>query len=144
MATVRLSAESLDPTQITGIFLVQPDLAAKRGEGLVRKADRSRVPAKVGTWYITTRHRVLNLSPADHLAWVLQLIAPKLGTLRQTVPALNVNFSLLVHDAEFETTNLPPDLLKEVVSIGDLEIEVPERAMDVVLDSSNLGEYLGA
>lgn len=144
MATVRLSAKSLDPTQITRIFLIKPDLEAKRGEGLIQKADRSRVPAKVGTWYVTTKHHVSNQSPADHLAWVLHLVTSKLGALRQTVPDLNVNFSLLVHDAEFETASLPLDLLKEVVSIGDLEIEVPERAMDVVLDSNNLGEHLRA
>lgn len=144
MATLRLSADTLDPAQVTNIVSMKPDLSAKRGEGLTRRSDKSWIPAQTGTWYITTRSHVSKTSPAEHLFWVLHLVAPKLGALRQAVPSLHINFSLLVHDGEFEAKNLPSSLLKEVVSIGDLEIEVPERAMDVLIDSGNLGDYLTA
>jgi hypothetical protein len=142
MATLRLSADALDPTLVTNILATQPELSARQGEGLVARADKARVPARVGTWYITTRQHVSEQNPADHLSWILRLVAPKIGDLRAAVPALNASFSLLVHDEKFQANTLPSNLLREVVSIGDLEIEVPERAMDIVVDARNVGRYL--
>jgi len=142
MATLRLYADTLDPALITSILSVKPDLAAKAGEGLAERADRTRVPAKTGTWYITTRRHVSESDPAKHLFWVLRLVAPKFDALKEAVPSLRASFSLLVHDGGFEAKSLPAGLLADVLSIGDLEIEVPERAMDIVLDSGNAGQYL--
>lgn len=142
MATLRLYSDTLDPMVVSGILSMKPDLAAKKGEGLTERADKTWVPAKVGTWLITTRWHVTEPSPAEHLSWLLHLVAPKLLALKAAVPALRADFSLLVHDGDFETKSLPSDLLREVVSIGDLEIEAPERAMDVILDSKNISNYL--
>jgi len=137
-----LYADTLDPALITSILSVTPDMAAKAGEGLSERADKTRVPAKTGTWYITTRRHVSESNPAEHLFWILRLVAPKLDVLKDAIPSLRASFSLLVHDGAFEAKDLPASLLADVLSIGDLEIEVPERAMDIVVDSSNAGLYL--
>jgi len=142
LATLRLYADTLDPAVVSKLLSVEPELAAKKGGGMTKRADGTQVSAKAGTWFVTTRRRKLGSNPARHLLWVYRLISPKFDVLKKAVPDLRADFSLLVHDNEFETKNLPAQLLQDVVALGELEIEIPERALDMIVDSKNIHKYI--
>jgi hypothetical protein len=133
VATLRLFSKDLIPDEVSRILAMSPDSAAPAGGGLSVRGDRSRVPAKVGTWFITTRGKGLKADPAIHLSWLVDLVFPKLKQLKEKITGLRAELSLLVHDQNFDPATLPPDLLVSARRIGDLEVEVPERAMDVIL-----------
>jgi len=80
--------------------------------------------------------------PEAHLSWIVQLLERHISQLRSHIPEIQADLSLLVHDRNFEINELPEKLLKSAVSIGDLEIEVPERGIDVVLTPRNVSTYI--
>ncbi|MBV9248094.1 MAG: DUF4279 domain-containing protein [Acetobacteraceae bacterium] len=141
-ATIRLFSDDLHPEQISQIMGIEPEAAACKGGGLLKKADGTRTPARTGTWFLTTQNRVAGAKPEEHLHWLVELVTTHLDELRSTIPDLRADLSLLVHDREFEPASLPAELLGRAVSLGDLEIEVPERGIDVVLTPRNVAGYI--
>ncbi|MGD0105654.1 MAG: DUF4279 domain-containing protein [Rhodopila sp.] len=142
LATLRLFADDLLPEDIERIMALKADHAAARGKGLLRRGDGSRVPARTGTWFITTENKKIGDKPEAHLSWIVQLLERHISQLRSHIPEIQADLSLLVHDRNFEISELPEKLLKSAVSIGDLEIEVPERGIDVVLTPRNVATYI--
>jgi len=57
LATLRLFADDLLPEDIERIMALKADHAAARGKGRLRRGDGSRVPARTGTWFITTENK---------------------------------------------------------------------------------------
>jgi hypothetical protein len=142
LATVRLIAEELMPEDVERIMALKADCSAPKGGGLLRRGDGSRVPARTGTWFITTQSRKVGDQPEAHLSWIVHLLEKHLPRLREHIPQIQADLSLLVHDRDFEIAKLPEELLRHAVSVGDLEIEIPERGIDVVLTPRNVSNYL--
>jgi hypothetical protein len=142
MATLRFFAENLPPDVVGRIIPEKPDAAANKGEAIPTKRGRHVHTAKVGTWFITTEHHRLGHKPERHLAWVVQLANDHFDELRRCIPGIKADLSLLVHDSRFDLRVLPMDLLKKAVEIGELEIEVPPRGEDIILNVRNLTSEL--
>jgi hypothetical protein len=140
-ATLRLFSDSLRPQVVGGIMNMKPDAAAAKGDGLLNRGDGTKVPARTGTWFITTERRVHADKPEDHLSWLLTLLLQHCDQLRKIMPDIRADICLLIHDRNFELANLPIDLLERTVAAGDLEIEVPERGIDIVLTPRNILSY---
>jgi hypothetical protein len=143
-ATLRLFADQLVPAEVTDIFGAKPVFAAAKGGDLARKGDGSWTAAKTGTWFITTENRGLGDNPEAHLAWVVQLVQERLPRLQSRLPDVRADLSLLVHSRDFDPRNLSGPLLRSAVQVGDLEIEVPGRGIDVVVTTRNVGDYASA
>lgn len=141
MATLGIFSEQLDPPQVDRILAVKPETSARKGEPLFRRSSGKTVPARTGTWFLTTEHRDLG-GPAGHLDWLVRLASSRLAQLRASIPDVQIDLSLLVHDPGFEPTDLPKDLLERAVRVGELEIEVPERDADFVINASNVHRYV--
>jgi hypothetical protein len=144
MATLRFFADDLAPEVITRIVAKKPSAAAAKGAPYKRRSGQKPVNARVGTWFITTQDKHLGTDPDQHLAWVVGLAVEHLWSIRNRVPDVRADLSLLVHDARFKLSDLPRDLLRRAVEIGDLEIEVPERGQDIFLNLQNLDSELAA
>jgi hypothetical protein len=142
LATLRLFADDLSPNDVERIVKLKADHAAAKGAGLPRRGNGTRVPAQVGTWFITFENRAVGAQPEAHLSWIVQFLDGHLPELRNHIPGIQADLSLLVHDRDFEIANLPADLLKQAVSVGVLEIEVPERGIDVILTPRNVMGYI--
>ena len=141
MATLRLFADDLVPEDIDRVLAHQATVAAVKGESLLRRKDGGYVPARTGTWFFTTEKEGLGLDPTEHLTWIVQLLSRHLSELRQKTPTIQADLSLLIHDKNFHISDLPSALVRQAVSAGDLEIEIPGRAIDVVLTPENVNEY---
>jgi hypothetical protein len=141
-ATLRLFGETLLPDRVSGILEMKPDAAARKGGGLLRKGDGSRTTARTGTWFVTTERQPLGNAPAAHLAWLVGLLTAHYEELRREVPDLQADLSLFVDDRDFDPASLPADLLKSAVKAGDLEIEVPERGLDIILTPRNVEVFI--
>jgi hypothetical protein len=142
MATLGIFADGLQPEVVNGLINVEPNIAARKGDALPAKPGRYQAHAKTGTWFLTTKGRHLGERPEDHLKWVMELIKPVLLALKQQVPGVQVDLSLLVHDPYFKPSHLPINLLESAVAIGELEIEVPEAHEDWIVTSRNIRVYL--
>jgi hypothetical protein len=142
MATLRFFAENLPPDVVGRIIPEKPDVAANKGEALPTKRGRHVHTAKVGTWFITTEHRRLGNKPERHLAWIVQLANDHFDELKRRIPGIKADLSLLVHDSRFDLRVLPMDLLQKAVEVGELEIEVPPRGEDIILNVGNLTSEL--
>lgn len=141
MATLGLFAEHLDPPQVNRIMAVEPDTSARKGEPLFRRSSGKSVPARTGTWFLTTENRQLD-GPAAHLDWVVTLASSHMTQLRDSIPDLQMELSLLVYDPDFEPTYLPEDLLERSVKVGELEIEVPDKHAGLVINAGNVHRYV--
>jgi hypothetical protein len=141
LATLRLFADDLLPEDIERIMEIKADHSAAKGEGMLHRGEGGRISARTGTWFITTENKKVGWEPEAHLSWVVQLLQTHLTQLRTLIPHIQADLSLLVHDRNFEISKLPEKLLKNAVSIGDLEIEIPERGVDVVLTPQNISSY---
>jgi len=137
MATLRFFCENLPPDLVGEIVREKPQLSAKKGEKILSSPRGRGVAAKTGTWFITTENKHLGPNPAIHLRWVVGLAKDHIDELRRRVPGVMADMSLLVHGAEFRTTDLPKELVESAVQIGDLEIEVPANGIDITLNSAN-------
>jgi hypothetical protein len=142
MATLRFFADDLSPSVVDKILSVTPDVAAPKGGGLFRRGDGGRVPAHTGTWFITTDGRVSDSSPEKHLAWVVKLALGHYQKLREHIPGMQADLSLLVHDRGFRLSDLPSELLKQAVEVGELEIEAPDSGVYVILNKENVQRHL--
>lgn len=142
LATLRLFAEDLMPEDVERIMELKAEYSAPKGGGLLRRGDGSCVPARIGTWFITTESRKVGDRPEAHLSWILHLLEKHLPRLREHIPQIQADLSLLVHDRNFEIAKIPEELLRHAVSVGDLEIEIPGRGIDVVLTPSKVSAYL--
>lgn len=127
-ATVRFFADALLPDEVSHILDMKPAASAAKGDGLLKKGDGSRGPARTGTWFATTESMQLGYRPEDHLAWVVQFINQHIDQLRDHIPDIRVDLSLLIHDRDFELEQMPSQLLEAAVQIGDLEIEIVSSA----------------
>lgn len=143
MATLRLFADGLIPAEIDRITAIKPDLAAQKGGNLLKRHDGGFVAAKTGTWFVTTEDKDVGRLPEDHLGWVVGLVARHAAELRDAVPGLQIDLSLLVHDASFKISGLPADLVEQAVRFGDLEIEVPGSGIDVIITPGNVANFAG-
>ena len=101
-ATLRLFSDGLRPEVVDHIMNMKPDAAAAKGEGLLKRGDGAKVPARTGTWFITTERRVHGEKPEDHLSWLLELFLRHSDQLRNHMPDIRADLSLLVHDRNFE------------------------------------------
>jgi hypothetical protein len=142
IATLRFFADNLSPDVITGVIPEKPTAAAAKGAAFKRRAGKRPVKARIGTWFITTKDRHLGNQPYKHLEWVVRLALDHIRDIRSQVPDVKADLSLLVHGTNFNISDLPPDLLKQAVEIGDLEIEIPEKGQDFFLNSQNLRSHL--
>jgi hypothetical protein len=142
MATLRLFADDLPPHIIQGVLSYKPDVAVNRGDPLSKKPGGRAIIAKQGIWFITTEHRNLGESPDKHLAWVVRLAMDHWTELKRQFPNIRADISLLVQDDKFNLHDLPRDLLRKAVEIGELEIEIPAKGQDIVLNQKNLRREL--
>jgi hypothetical protein len=142
MATLRFFADDLSPEVISDIVVEKPLVAAAKGSRISQRRGRQPVTVRVGTWFITTKDRDLGNRPDRHLEWVVRLALEHIDSIRRRVPDVMADMSLLVHDADFSISDIPPDLLKRAVGIGELEIEIPEKGQDVFLNTDNLASHL--
>jgi hypothetical protein len=142
MATLRFFAENLPADVVGQIIHEKPDAAANRGEVILSKKSGRARTAKLGTWFITTEHRRLGYRPEQHLAWVVRLAIDHFDHLKRLIPGIGADLSLLVHDPGFDPRTLPRDLLKQAVEIGEVEIEIPPRHEDIILNADNLASVL--
>jgi uncharacterized protein DUF4279 len=122
LATLRLFSEDLRPDDVNRIMDIKPDASAARGDGLLRRKDGTLFPARTGTWFVTTKGRVTG-QPQDHLSWLVELLHQHLDQVRAQVPDVRVDLSLLVHDHDFQPSDLPHDVLNSAIALGELEIE---------------------
>lgn len=144
LATLRFFDDELHPDVIAKIITEKPSSAAAKGAPFLRRLGTRPIKARTGTWFITTQRKRLGNRPDDHLAWVIRLARDHMHDIRKQIPNVKADLSLLVHDPDFKLSDLSNDLLRRAVEIGDLEVEVPERGMDLLLNSGNLGAHLTA
>jgi hypothetical protein len=142
MATLRFFADDLSPDVISNIVVEKPMVAAAKGASIAQPRGRPPIKARVGTWFITTQGQDLGNRPDSHLAWVVRLAVEHLDSIRRRVPDVMADMSLLVHDADFNISDIPSDLLRRAVAIGELEIEIPEKGQDLYLNTDNLASHL--
>ena len=142
MATLRFFSDDLKPSVVTDILHIKPNAAAEKGQPFKRKDGVHRAEARMGTWFITTEDRDIGDKPEDHLAWVLILAIRNLKQLRHLTPNVKMDFSLVVFGKKFDLEDIPRDLLKIAVLLGELEIEMPEKGVDIFLNSRNLSAKL--
>ncbi len=138
VATLKFVAERLPPHVVQSVLSQKPDVAVDKGDPLSKKLGSPPIIAKQGIWFITTEHRELGESPAKHLAWVVRLATEHLAELKRLIPDIRADLSLLVQEDKFNLHDLPRDLLRKAVEIGELEIEIPSMGQDIVLNSRNL------
>jgi len=138
MATLGFFADALTPDAVSRILGVKPESAAAKGEPFPRQGAGDPIIARTGTWFVTTEGRRLGNRPEDHLMWVVNLAKDHWPALRQQIPGIRADLSLQVHAGKFDPMDIPRDLLKMAVSIGELEIEVPARGIDLFLNARNL------
>ena len=119
---------------------VKPALAAAKGGGLLKRGDGAWTAAKTGTWFLTTEDKGLGANPEEHPAWLVRLVQEHATQLRSRLP--DVRADLLVHGGDFDPTQLSGNLLRTAVSLGDLEIELPDRGIDIVLTPRNVADYI--
>lgn len=141
MATARLFADKLSPQDIDDIIQITPDAAAAKGDVLVKRPSRPAVVARTGTWFITTKGRSLGDLPERHLTWLTEIIHLAIGRIQRRVPDIKIDLSLLVHDRNFQPSDLPRHVLEDAISLGELEIEVPESGHDWLLTSANVASH---
>jgi hypothetical protein len=141
LATLRFFAENLRPDEIAKIISEKPSASVAMGDIQFRRNDRA-TRARTGMWFISTKDRHLGRRPDTHLAWVVKLALEHLQAIRREVPSIQVDLSLLVHDPKFTLADLPQDLLRHAVELGELEIEVPAKGEDIFLNTSNLADHL--
>lgn len=142
MATLRFFADDLKPAIVTEMLGVKPNAAAQKGQPFKKKTGVHRAEARVGTWFVTTEGRDIGDRPEDHLAWVITLAIQNLAKLRRRNPDVKVDFSLVVFGKQFDIHDIPRDLLKIAVLLGELELEIPERCIDMFLNKRNLSAKL--
>jgi hypothetical protein len=142
MATLRFFADDLKPAVVTEILRLKPNAAARKGQPFDKKGGAHRAEARVGTWFVTTEGRDIGNRPEDHLAWVITLAIQNLEKLRRRNPDVKVDFSLVVFGKHFDIHDVPRDLLKIAVLLGELELEIPERGIDMFLNKRNLSAKL--
>jgi hypothetical protein len=142
MATLRLFADHLSPADVDAILGLRAQVSATKGGGLYPRRDGSRVPAPTGTWFITSENHNLGSQPSKHLYWAVDLVAKHYDKLKRRIPDIKADLSLLVYDDQFSPSDLPRDLLKNAVQLGELEIEVPLSHKDWVLNANNLASYV--
>lgn len=136
LSTARLFGDRLDPEAITALLATTPYRAAPKGGNLrplTAAPWRPPVVAKTGTWFITTQGRPIGMRPVDHLAWVLRLMRPVITKIRHTMPEIELDFSLLVHDPEFQLGDIPAEVVEDALSMGRLWIECPANGKDWLL-----------
>ena len=97
--------------------------------------------ARTGTWFLTTEH-VLLYNPAAHLDKLVALVWPHLKELRDLIPDIRIDLSLLVFDPDFKPSDLPNKLLSRCTSIGELEIEIPDKEEYLFINLANLHQYV--
>ncbi len=127
MATARIFSDTLSPEEVTRVAGLQPLTAARRGAALVQRTGRPPVIAKTGTWFVTTEGRVTDDDPGHHLTRLVTRLGPAMDRLRQSIPDARIEFSLLVHDPDFQVEGLPSAVLEAVTALGTLEVESPEN-----------------
>jgi Domain of unknown function (DUF4279) len=142
MATLTFFADNLKPSAVSEILHIKPTATTIKGQPLGRKEGVPRAEARTGSWFITTEAQDVGDKPADHLAWVLGLAVSHIAELRRQDPKIKVDFSLLVSGEKFDLQDPPTELLKVAVLLGELEIEVPEKGMDIFLNRRNLPSRL--
>jgi hypothetical protein len=123
MATLRLAARDLDPRSVSEVLDQLPKLSARCGERLYPASQRSRAVARIGTWLVTTEDKI-GVSAIDQLTHVVSLVAPHADRLRDMMPDLQINFSLLVFDPA--AAAIPDDLRCRAERLGHLDIETME------------------
>jgi len=138
LATLRIFADDLGVDVVGSLIGEVPTKAANKGEILSVSSTGRPVIARTGTWFITTKGRPLGDDPATHLAWVVGLAKQHLAAIRRQFPAVMADLSLLVQDADFAPSDLPNELLKQAVEIGELEIENPDNGLDLFLNADSL------
>ena len=141
MATVTFFGRDFDPRVVNRILSAEPEVSAQTGEKLFKRLGKSLLMARTGTWFLTTEGLPLH-NPAAHLDKLVALIWPHLKELRDLIPDLRIDLSLLVYDPDFNPSNLPNKLLMRSASIGDLGIEIPDKEEDVLINLANLHEYV--
>ena len=141
MATLAFFGKDLDPRVVSRILSTEPEISAQGGEKLFKRLLNSSVTARTGTWFLTTEHLPFH-NPAAHLNKLVALVSPHLKQLRDLIPHLRINLSLLIFDPDSKLSDLPNDLLSQSVYIGDLEIEIPGRGEEVLISLANLHEYV--
>lgn len=138
MATLRFFADDLKPSIVTEVLQIKPTAAAVKGQPFRKKDGGRSAQAREGTWFVTTEEQDLGDKPEDHLRWVLVLAINHLDELKRQTPDVKVDFSLLVFGKQFDLQDIPRDLLRIAVLLGELEVEVPERGVDMFLNRRNL------
>jgi hypothetical protein len=142
MATLRFFADDLKPATVTEMLRLKPKAAAQKGHPFKKQDGVDRAEARVGTWFVTTEGRDIGNRPEEHLTWVITLAIQNLEKLRRRNPDVKVDFSLVVFGKKFDIHDIPRDLLKIAVLLGDLEVEIPERGIDMFLNKRNLSAKL--
>jgi hypothetical protein len=142
MATLRFFSDDLSPDLVTQIVNKKPVAAASKGAAFSRRVGKQASKARTGTWLITTKSQHLGNRPERHLAWVVSLAQAHIRNIRSRMPHARADLSLIVHDNDFNLSDLPQDLLRHAVEIGELEIEVPAKGEDLFLTARNLASHL--
>ncbi len=142
MATVRLFADGLRPEAIAGLIDAAPEAWAAKGEAFSGVAGRA-VVARTGTWFLTSRGRELGDDPGRHLEWVVGKVSGAMKGVREVVPDVGVEVSLLVHDKGFRPGDLGAEVLLNAVILGELVVEVPEAGREWRITREDVVGYLG-
>ena len=120
LATVRLAADSLDPTAVTRALDLHPDTAARKGERMYPRS-KSRAVAPTGIWFRSVD--MGDVRPFAEFARVVTLLEGGLPTLKSEVPDLRVSFTIFSQGEKFSQSDLPADLGAKINALGPLEIE---------------------
>jgi len=122
MATIRIASDTLDPELVTAVIGYEPQCAARKGDLLYPTSTSTRAVARTGTWFATTEGLKVK-SPTDHLDRLVELALPHVKMLRETMPDITFDLSLLVFDPDFSANSLPDDLIRKAQRLGTLEID---------------------
>lgn len=131
LATLRFASAKLD-LDIVNQILFRHD-PKPYGHSFIRfdNADLE-IVAERGVWLASTE-RLASYKAQDHLIILLDLLVSNVMELLNTIPDVDITFSLLTFDPEFEVSSLPRALIGIITKFGQLVIELPAQGKEIVV-----------
>src|SRR5947208_5368941 len=77
--TLRFASDDLDPREISAVLPVAPTRAHRKGEEFVAGKHAGKLHGRTGIWFLATDKLVPSDDLGDHLAFVQNLLYPKLS-----------------------------------------------------------------
>lgn len=119
-ATLRIYHPDLDPSQITQLLEITPSISWRSGEDAYGWRKRPGHKAPSGGWLLSSRTVVKGNKALDHIDWLLDQIAGKVGTIHH-LQSQGFMMDVVVgwHATSWNTTPaLTPEIMRRLSRIG--------------------------